>query len=388
MSVASTVSAHLAARFERHRVVVWHDPAGTYAAEVDAQAPAGVTVLRVENDEFAIKHRVLRREPDASFLIYRGGLPAQGTSNWLLDLELAFGVFSADWGALLRADLGLTAPGADELIAAHEGLFSNAKLTTKLKALLSPSDDLSRIQAKMCAAVVGQKEHSFSELARTLLIQHAAGDSAGYDALVQQDLADFYWAGASKIYGYESDAPSVAGFVLWMFKQARDGFATMLSNKARNLEIDFRSFRNDRQSAKALKMLARQAQVDLDYVDHATDAPLAELVAADIFDVGEREIIRRLIDGIATQTLAPRDIAETIRARRRDSVWFDDYATLYAALGAASELLQQSARRASMCRDLMKDSPVTAMTCSESTSCTGSTRSRRRPRSSHNRSKR
>lgn len=339
MSASSSISEHLAARLERHRVVLWHDPAGTYAAEVDVQAPAGVTVLRVENDEFSIKHRVMRGEPEAKFLIFRGGSQVEGTDNWLLDLELAFGVFTADRGALLRADLGLTAPGANGLIAEHETFFNNAKLTTKLKALLSPDDDLSRIQAKMCAAVVGQKEHSFSELTRTLLVQRAAGDSAGYDALDKQGLADFYWAGASKIYGYESDTPTVAGFVLWMFKQARGGFTTTVSNKARNLEIDFRSFRNDRQSVNALKALARQAEADLDYVDHATDASLTELVTTDIFEAGEREIIRRLIDGIATQTLAPRDIAETIRARRRDSVWFDDYATLYAALGAASELL-------------------------------------------------
>lgn len=339
MSAGSSVSDHLAARFDRHRVVVWHDPDGAYAAEVDAQAPTGVTVLRVQNDELAIKHRVMRGEPRTKFLIYRIGSPAQGVGNWLLDLELAIGVFTADRGALLRADLGLTAPGADELIAARESFFGDAKLTAKLKALLSPEDDLARIQAKMCAAAIGQKEHSFSELTRTLLVQQAAGDSSGYDALAKQDLAEFYWAGASKIYGYESDAPSVAGFVLWMFKQARGGFATTVSNKARNLEIDFRSFRNDRQSVSALKTLARQAEADLDYVHHATDAPLTELVATDIFDAGEREIIRRLIDGIATQTLAPRDIAETIRSRRRDSVWFDDYATLYAALGAASELL-------------------------------------------------
>lgn len=334
-----SVSAHLASRFEQHRVVVWQDREGFYAPEVNAQAPTGVTVLRVENNEFSIKHRVLRGEPAAKFLIYRSGPIVEGVGNWLLDLELAFGVFASDRDALLQADLGLDAPGVKDLIEAHATFFGNAKLTAKLKALLSPGDDLARIQAKMCAAVVGQKEHSFSELTRTLLIQRASGDSAGYDALANHDLTDFYWAGASKIYGYEADSPTVPGFVLWTFKQARDGFATMVSSKARNLEIDFRSFRNDRQSAKALKTLARKAEADLDYVDHAADAPLAELVTTDIFEASEREIIRRLIDGIATQTLAPRDIAETIRARRRDSVWFDDYATLYAALGAASELL-------------------------------------------------
>ncbi|WP_258190682.1 BREX-1 system phosphatase PglZ type A [Arthrobacter sp. PAMC25284] len=337
--MASSISNHLAARFEQHRLVVWHDPEGSYVTDVNAYAPNGVVVLLVQNDEFSIKHRVLRDEPSTKFLIYRSGPVAEGPGNWLLDLELAYGVFTADHRALIRADLGLTTPGSEGLIAEHGTFFADAKLVAKLRPLLSTNDDLAKVQAKMCAVVLDQKEHTFSELIRTLLIQHAAGYSAGYEALVKQGLADFHWAGAASIYGYHSETPSMAGFVLWMFKQARGGFAVTTSNAARNIEIDFRSFRNDRQSLAALKKLALQTEIDLDYVEHAKDASLAELVATDIFDGGEREIIRRLIDGIAAQTIQPSDIADMIRTRRRDSIWFDDYATLYAALGAAAELI-------------------------------------------------
>jgi len=339
VSKASSIQEHLAARFERHRLVVWRDLDGTYATEVDAQAPVGVTVLRVENDEFGIRHRVLRDEPGTRFLLYRNGPVSEGAGNWLLDLELAYGVFTADRGALMQVDLGLTAPGSERLIADYEKFFGETKLVAKFKTLLRADDDLATAQAKMCASVLGQKEHSFSELTRTLLVQHAAEESAGYEALVKQGLADFHWAGASQIYGYESESPNVAGFVLWMFKQAREGFAVTASNAARNIEIDFRSFRDSMRSAQALKQLARQAETDLDYVEQAAEASLAGLVLIDVFDAGEKEIIRRLIDGVGSQTIPSRDIAETIRVRRRGSVWFGDYATLYAAIGAAAELI-------------------------------------------------
>lgn len=338
MSTASSISVHLAARFDQQRLVVWHDLEGRYATDVDAQAPTGVAVLRVQNDEFAVKHRVLRDEASTKFLIYRSGPVTEGAGNWLLDLELAYGVFTADRGAMIREDIGLNAPGSDELIAEHETFFGDSKLVANFTLLLNADDDLAKVQAKMCAVVLEQKEHSFSELTRTLLVQHAAGDTSGYEALVRQGLADFHWAGAAKIYGYDAETPTVAGFVLWMFKQARGGFAGT-SNAARNIEIDFRSFRNDRHSVVALKKLARQAETDLDFAEQARDASLTELVATDIFDAGEKEIIRRLIDGIASQTSPLRDIADTIRTRRRDSVWFDDYAKLYAALGAAAELI-------------------------------------------------
>ncbi len=339
MSKSASIHDHLAARFAQNRLVIWHDPDGSYVTEVEAQAPTGVTVLRVENDEFGIKHRVLRDEPGAEFLLYRNGPVSEGVGNWLLDLELAHGVFTADRSALMQADLGLTTPGTDALIAEHQNFFGDVKLVAKFKALLRPDDDLPKAQAKMCAVALGQKEHSFSELTRTLLVQHAAGDDSGYESIVKQGLADFHWGGAAVIYGYKSESPSVAGFVLWMFKQARDGFAATTSNAARNIEIDFRSFRDSMRSAEALKKLARQAETDLDYAEQAVEASLSELLGNDVFDTGEKEIIRRLIEGVGSQTIPSRDIAETIRTRRRDSVWFGEHATLYAALGAAAELI-------------------------------------------------
>lgn len=339
MTRTPSIQDHLAARFDQNRLVIWRDPDGSYADDLDVQTPTDVTALRIETDEFAIKYRVLREEPSAKFLLYRSGALPEGTDNWLLDLELAYGTFSADRGALMQADLGITAPGADELIASHKMFFGNAKSVAKLKVLLRDGNDLVTVQAKMCAVVLGQKEHSFSELTRTLLIQHASDEASGYDALVEQDLANFHWGGAARIYGYASDSPSVAGFVLWMFKQAKGGFVATTSNAARNLEIDFRSFRDNRQSAHALKTLAKQAERDLDYADELSSASLIDLVATDTFDAGEKEIIRRLIGGISAQTMSARDLAETIRTRRRDSVWFEDYATLYAALSAAAELI-------------------------------------------------
>ena len=339
MSKTASIHDHLAARFEHHRLVVWHDADGSYASEVETQTPTGVTVLRIENDEFGIKHRVLRDEPGTKFLLYRHGPVPDGAGNWLLDLELAHGVFTADRSALVQADLGLTAPGTDVLIADHQKFFGDVKLVAKFKGLLRADDDLPTAQAKMCAVVLGQKEHSFSELTRTLLVRHAVGDNSGYESIVKQGLADFHWGGAAVIYGYKPESPSTAGFVLWMFKQARDGFEATSSSAARNIEIDFRSLRDSMRSADALKKLARQAEIDLDYAEQAREASLSELARNDVFDAGEKEIIRHLVDGIRSQTLAPRDVAEMIRTRRRDSVWFDDYATLYSALGAAAELL-------------------------------------------------
>ncbi|WP_347955798.1 BREX-1 system phosphatase PglZ type A [Gordonia aichiensis] len=340
MTTTPTIADHLADRFESQRIVVWHDPDGGYATELEALAPDEVTVLSVADDEFAVKHRVLRDEPTSKFLIYRSGVIPEGVGNWLLDIELGYApVFTADRGALMRADLGLTAPGADELIAAHPSFFDDPTLVARLKALPLVGDDLTVAQAQLCAVMLGQTEHSFSELTRTLLMQHADADTIGFDALTAHGLTDFYWSGAASIYGFASPTPTVAGLVLWMFQRAADGFNATASRKERNLALDFRGFRDSKRSSRAMKKLARTAESNLDYAEHVGEITWDTLTVGDVFDAGEREVIRRLVDGISTQTMPYRDITDTISARRRDSFWFDDYAILYEALSAAADLL-------------------------------------------------
>ncbi|MFC9773621.1 MULTISPECIES: BREX-1 system phosphatase PglZ type A [unclassified Pseudarthrobacter] len=338
--MSTSIQDHLRTRFADHRIVVWHDPDGTYEADLQTYVPVGVTVLQIANNEFAIKHRVLREDATTQFLLYRSGPAAEGTGNWLLDVELAYGVpFTADRSALLRAELGLDDPDVDALIAEHASFFLDPKLVERLKELIAPGDDPVMVRAKMSAVGIGQKEHSLSELTRTLLVQQAKGNSPGYDTLSKHGLTGFHWAGVNHIYGYSSQAPTVAGFILWIFQQARDGFDVVSSNTARNLAIDFRSFRDSKRSASAIKALARKAEEDLGYQEHVAEIEWTSLKDADIFEADEREVIHRLVEGVVNQTMPHRETLETITARRRDSFWFEDYAIVYEALAAAAELL-------------------------------------------------
>ena len=198
MSDVSAVRPHLERRFADQRVVFWHDPHGQYAADLDGLQLPGVTTLRVANDEYGIKHRLLHQQPDDKFLVYRTGQLPAGTSNWLLDLELAYGVFTADRSSLVSQDLGLAADGIDYVVRAHEKFFNASKRIQSLKALLTPEDDAARLLAKMSAVVLGQKEHSLLEITRTLLIENATGGRTKHDALVDYGLDHFYWRGDRK----------------------------------------------------------------------------------------------------------------------------------------------------------------------------------------------
>lgn len=338
MSSLTSVLPHLEEQFAHQRLVFWHDVDGDYADELSSVDLPGVTVAVVSNDEYALKYRMLHEQPDAKFLVYRQGVVPAGIGNWLLDLELAYGVFTADRTALLRQDLGLTSDGIRAVLDAHQSFFRSAKRTAALKTLLNADDSPDQLQAKMCAVLLGQSEHSMLELTRTLMVENAQGSSQKYDSLVAYDLLDYHWAGVAKIYGYKADRPSVDDFVLWIFRQAINGFRGNRPGALRNIQLDFASLRNDRRSAEALTRLASRAAEDLDYASQIEDADLATLAGNDLFEEVEQKIVSTLAHQVTERTISSRDVAETIRSRQ-SSIWVDDYRDLYTAIDAASELL-------------------------------------------------
>lgn len=340
MTEVATVKPHLESRFADNRVVFWHDTEGQYAADLDSLDLPGVTTVRVANDEYAIKNRLLQDQPEDKFLVYRSGQVPDGIGNWLLDLELAYDVFTADHSSLVSQDLGLTADGIDEVVQAHEKFFNASKRVESLKALLMSEDDAKKLRAKMSAVVLGQKEHSMLEITRTLLSENSKEQHSKYDALVDYGLEEFYWRGAGRIYGYESASPTVDDFILWMFGRAIDGFTSDRPGGLQNIQLDFASFRNDHRSQDGLSTLAKRASADLDYAASIEDAGFRDLVKVDLFEEIDQKIVADLARAVTEQTVTAREVAEVVR-ERQSSVWIDGYRLLYTAIGTAAELLSE-----------------------------------------------
>jgi len=342
MTSLAALIPHLERRFLDHRVVFWHDPEGHYAADLDGLDLSDVTIVRVANDEYAIKNRLLHDQPTGKFLVYRPGTVPAGMGNWLFDLELAYGVFTADRSSLVSQDLGLTAGGIDEVVQAHEKFFNAGKRVQALKDLLTPEDDATRLRAKMCAVTLGQKEHTLLELTRTLLVENAKTQTARYDTLTDYGLDAFYWNGVASIYGYDASSPSLEDFILWVFRRALEGFVLDRPGGLQQIQLDFASFRNDRRSQDALSSLAKRASNDLDYKASIEDASFRDLVAVDLFEEADQKIISDLARAVADQAVTAREVTDVVRARQ-SSVWIDGYRQLYTAIAAASDLLTELA---------------------------------------------
>ena len=92
--------------FEKQRIVFWYDTRQEFRADFAALEVHGVEKIELANNEFGLKHRVLRQQPDQKFLLYRHGPEPAHLENWLLDVQLASGnIFRTDQVALWLAEL-------------------------------------------------------------------------------------------------------------------------------------------------------------------------------------------------------------------------------------------------------------------------------------------
>lgn len=337
MTDLTSVQDALQSRLASRRVVFWHDPAGEYGADLDALDLGPVNVIRVEDNEFGVKNMILA-EHVSKHLVYRSGDIRRGAANWLLDLELAYGVFTADKMSMLQQELGLNDPALLPVIEQHQKFFAANSRKQMLEKLLSERDDAARLRAKMCQVLVKASGNKLTDIVRELLVENAAGKSAKFDELVSFGLDQFFWDGLASIYKYPSATPTIDDFVLWMFSRAIEDFASTTPDGFRNIRSDFNALRYDVRSQDTMTTLASRAAEALDVKSKIEHRDYRELARITFFEEIDRKVIVDLAAAVSTQSVTPREVADIVR-QRQESLWKAKYTKLYQAIQSASELL-------------------------------------------------
>jgi len=93
--------------FQKERLVFWYDDNEALKNEFEAIDLDDVTKLEIDNNEFGIKRQLLSLQPNDKFLIYSPTKAPQDEDNWLLDLNIANYMFSADKTSLILQNIGL-----------------------------------------------------------------------------------------------------------------------------------------------------------------------------------------------------------------------------------------------------------------------------------------
>ncbi|MBE8233430.1 MAG: BREX-1 system phosphatase PglZ type A, partial [Endozoicomonadaceae bacterium] len=196
--MTSRISTALRRLLDKHRIVFWYDDKQELKQEFDALELPKVEKIEINNNEFSIKHRVLREQPKQQFVLYKQGLQPEPVKNWLLDIELAYAVFRTDQVAIWLSELELPNEFT-ELIAAHSAFFevngSSDKAKSKaeerkiaLKQFILPEDTHNQIRLRMLAVAAGASHKGDARLdvvLELLLDELSNNKSSTYEFLKQ-----------------------------------------------------------------------------------------------------------------------------------------------------------------------------------------------------------
>jgi len=144
------IAQALEKRFEKHRIVFWYDAKKKLRKDYEKLEFPDIEKIELNNNEFRVKHRILREEPDKKFLLYHEGEAPSDLDNWLLDVQLASEEFRTDQSAIWLNELGLGIEFTD-IVNDHAVFFNIAKRREKLKKLLSSDDTQNAVRIKMLA---------------------------------------------------------------------------------------------------------------------------------------------------------------------------------------------------------------------------------------------
>jgi uncharacterized protein (TIGR02687 family) len=320
--------------FERHRIIFWNDTKQELRDDFESLQLPGVEKLELINNEYGVKYKILREQPEQKFLLYRDGPQPADLDNWLLDVQLAHGEFRTDQVAIWLSELELGLEFA-EVVQAHTEFFQSGKRKDTLKKLLKSDDTSVQIRLKILAVCAGSEPRLDSVL-ENLLQELAEARDEKIKLISRCNLAGFLWEQMTRNYGYKTNEPSIRDFVIELFKSCyamtTDGSVNLTGDALVFLKRwkDSRLFEGSFEtlSGECAKVLAIEQELD--------QRDFRELIGLDIFRLIDQKIISDLVRTVASRTVPSSDVATWVRQRRQGH-WYREYQHLYEAIDYASQ---------------------------------------------------
>lgn len=338
----SEITQAISRKLDQQGIVIWHDPDQDFLEDFNQlELPDNTQKLHVDNNEFGIKHTVFTAPEGQKFLIYRPGPATQDTDNWLLDLELAYGTFTADRASLALNAADIRSPIAASLAAHHPAFFSDSALLDQLKTRLTNQEDEATFKAKMTACILGlpEDQHSMQAVLSALLVSYADGTPEPEDVLAPYDLKEFFWQGARAIYAYPEEATENFGaFLIWAY---RDEVLNSTAPEYRNIRTDYKAFRDNYHTRQDALTIARIVAENTNYRQAHQDDTLDDLLASTRFEETEQLILLHLAQAVSNSLYSAQEISDMVTQREQNSVlWYTKYENSYRALRAGAQFLE------------------------------------------------
>ena len=345
------IAQALSKLFERHRIVFWYDAGEELRDEYEALRLPGIEKLELTNNEYGIKYRLLREEPEQKFLLYHEGPAPADLDNWLLDVQLAHGEFRTDQVAiwLSELDLGLE---FTEVVQAHAEFFQAIKRKASLKKLLQANDTASQIRLKMLAVCTGSDsrldaivEQLLDELAIDSGKLSVENPGERFRLLQRCKLDSFFWEQMKRHYGYASSEPSIRDFAIKLFKDCYfQNFSDHHSLPTNRLSSDalvfLKRWKDSRQLERGFETLSAECAEVLGIEQDLAKRDFRELIELDYFRLIDQKIISDLVRVVTGRTVSSGEVAVWVRQRRQGH-WYREYRHLYEAVDYAAQFQEK-----------------------------------------------
>ncbi len=321
--------------FDKHRLVFWYDDKKELQDEFEALPEVGFTKVRVNNNQFEVKHRMVKLEPDTNFLLYFESDRPENKDNWLLDLELANHLFHTDQEAMFLQELGLDYY-LKQLVADHIDFFKAKSRRSKLKELLEPGDEQNAIRKKMLAVVFNVDYVDWKSYIQADGKAFVENDDRYEKELKRFNLYDYYWDAIKNRFNYESDAPSIYDFLLEVFHNNFSmGKNTNLTQESKLL---LTQWQDSSQYRDSYMELSERIYSDINVEELMDDATLDTVINDNLFRKNEFKIIRDLNDLLLKNEISLNKLLQYIK-QRENKFWYNSVKHFYASLEYAAEML-------------------------------------------------
>ncbi|ABM17665.1 BREX-1 system phosphatase PglZ type A [Marinobacter nauticus] len=341
--MSQQINYALSRLFDKHRIVFWYDTKQELRGDFEAVSIPDVEKLEIANNEYGLKHRILREAPEQKFLLYKEGPQPEDLDNWLLDVQLAHGEFRTDQVAIWLSELELGLEFA-EVAQAHAEFFQAIKRKEALKKLLKPDDTAGQLRLKMLAVCAGS-EPRMDSIVEYLLDEScqlsAVSDQLGEKfRLIQRcNLDAFFWEQMTRLYGYISDTPSIRDFVIQLFKDSYyQNFTDHCTLTADSL-VFLKRWKDSRQFEQGFETLSAECAEVLGIEQDLDKRDFRDLVELDYFRLIDQKIISDLVRAVVGRTVTSGDVALWVRQRRQGH-WYGEFRHLYEAIEFAARFVQ------------------------------------------------
>lgn len=345
--------------FYKRRLIFWKDEDGEFKDDINGISLDKAIVLSLdETNNFTVKKLLTVDDTTSNYLVYCPFAYDDLEDDWLLNLELYSEVFRADLVSIYLDEIGLDVrPDFIKFVKEHRKFFNAKDRRSSIKNFRREISNLPNFHLALMASICNNSDLSYEKIIKKVILEGFDKDNNDiYQKFLTYGEDQAFWYLVNKSVGYYGgEDPSIENLFTHMALTALT--RTLPVEYLRGLE----DFISNQHESRCYDLMAEWIMEDgkenlenlLSYVenkiylrDRLKEAPIEDLVDAEIFPCTNEVILKKLMTDINNHVI---DVGLIIKTedKRKTLAWYKDYAPYYNCLRQLAKMEDFSKNHAS-----------------------------------------